>query len=366
MKLPKSKLTLLLLAALLTSSCSLTGNAVNTAAAVVLGRLFPLADFGLSPDADSDSAVMDVWVAEMASDTAMSNFQLNPTVPAAPVNILAGKHAGGITAYTGLDEGRSTMYLWHDGTVEVLTGADGFASLVASIAIASGTVQSFTVAPDGAFGYAIVAGSTKLYVVDLMAKNVAKSIDFGTGAVPNSVAVSPDSSTVYVLDGGPGSYHTVNPSTGTYTTTIYPPYARLSGTAAVTPDGTQLWMAADGIVLVWDTLSNTLFNSFRPGQSITEIVFSLDGTSAYILISPPSGQGAVLSYNTQSVKLNWQKTVGTNPHGLTLSPFGSFLMVANSGDGDIEQISSTDGTQMSLTDVGMTPVGVVAFNEPGS
>ena len=308
---------------------------------------------------------MDVWVAEMASGTAMSNFQLNiPSNSAMPVNILPGIHAGGITAYFGVVEQLSAMYLWHDGTVEVLTGSDGTATLVASITVASGTINSFTVSPDGVSGYATVVGSTKLYVLDLNANKVVNNIDFGTGAAPYATAVSPISGEIYVLDSS-RSYHTVNPSDGTYTTTGSGS-TDSTGKPAVTPDGTQLWIPLpSGAVAIFDTHSNTLvFIITKPSSSFNfapmEVVFSQDGTSAYILDNVNS---QVYSIKPQDYTTNWHVSVGRNPQGLSLSPFGSFLLVANSGDGDIQQLSTANGAQLSLTDVGMTPVGALALNE---
>lgn len=299
----------------------------------------------------------------------MSHFQFNNgTINALPVNILPGVRAAGITAYYGLNEAASTMYLWHGGTIEILTGTSGNAQSTGSITVAPG-IQNFTLDANRNFGYATAAGSTMLYIVDVNAKTVSKTVDFGQGAIPNAVAVSQDlnsgSTIVYVVD-SVGSYHTVNPTTGTFTTVGFTTKGVDSGIPAVTPDGSQLWIPyPTGAIVIFDAQSNSFVADSLNVAYPTQIVFSLDGASAFVLNSPPSGQGSIYSINTQTLQTNWHQNVGTKPTGLSLSPFGSFLLVANSGDGTISQIAAADGTQLSLTDVGMTPVGVVAFNQLG-
>jgi DNA-binding beta-propeller fold protein YncE len=362
-KLFRSKLTLLLLAALLMSSCSATSSGINATFIALIVRILPFSAgyFASNPVALSDGAVIDVWAAESASGTALSNFLFNSgPIMAMPVPVLTGVRAGGITEYYGLNEATSTMYLWGGGTVYILTGNNGTATQTGSITVAPG-IQNFIVDPSGNFGYATAAGSTKLYIADLKAKTVSKMIDFGQGAIPNATAAWQDPNTglttVYVVDSA-GSYHTVDPTTGSYTTTTFPNQGVIPGKPAVLPEGSQLWIPYPASILIFDTQSNTIVNVID-SPNFTEVLFSPDGTSAYLLNSG----GSISSVSTKTLKPNWQRTIGRNPQGLALSPYGTFLLVANSGDGDIEQISTADGSVMSTTDVGTTPVGAVAFNE---
>ncbi len=175
-KLPKMKfsvvlaLCLLLASCLQSNNCSLCGNLpVPLCFAAILSPVLYVEAGGdnsnalpttpdILPLSMSDLGQLKFWVAESASDGPLSAFQVNSLIAttAAPVNILSGVHAGGITSYIGPTPQQSALYLWtnsNNATVEVLDDQDG--SVITSIPLgAQGVIQDFAVAPNGKFGYA--------------------------------------------------------------------------------------------------------------------------------------------------------------------------------------------------------------------
>jgi len=371
MKLPKLKLTLLLTASLLLSSCTETASGIKGLLAAILlfsGTAGVNFGVGLLPPDQSDTSSITVIVGESASNTALSSFEIRAGMPLTAMGgaALTGVKASGITAfYGGFFSVTPVLYLWHDGTIEIL---DHIGTSQGSINVVTGAqIGNFVVAPDGLLGYATVAGSSKFYIVDLMKKIVSKTVDFGTGASPVSSAVSSDGTKVYVED-AKGNYYTVDPSSGNFTTGAFTAGASASGIPTISPDGTQLWvpLQSAGALIAWDLTSGTPSSvlTLHSPASPTEIVFSLDGATAFVVNSPSSGNGTISSINAQSGKANWETPVGANPRGLTLSPAGTFLLVANTGSGNIEQISTANGSVLATTAVGKAPVGAVMTLDP--
>jgi YVTN family beta-propeller protein len=383
MKLSKLKPTVVLAACLLMaacgseSSCSITEAQLNSGSAIIATYIFSLVSGGpvtpfsqveaaldAVPASFADSAQLNVWVAEAQSDGPLSMFTLSngSASSAMPVNILSGVHAGGITSYIGATPQQSALYEWTNSTnatIEVLGDQDG--SVITSIPLGTqGVIQDFTVAPNGKLGYATVMGSNKLYFVDLTKNTVANTVTLGTSAEPFASAVAPDSNEIYVADRTNGVFYTVNANTLNVATTLsFGPGTLTFGKAAVTPDGTQLWIPASqaGAVIV-DLGSDQVSNYVQGFANTSQIAFSPDGTTAYLLVTPFSGNGAIVSLNTSTLNKNWSAQTGLSPHGLFVSPQGMYLAVANSGDGTISVINAATGATVSTTDVGMMPVGV--------
>jgi YVTN family beta-propeller protein len=173
--------------------------------------------------------------------------------------------------------------------------------------------------------------------------------------------VSPASRAVYVTDRNANAYYTVNTTNFAASTTSLSSHPQTFGKPAVTPDGTELWipfLQPSAGAAVIDVGAGEISRFYAGPANTSQIAFSPDGTAAYLLVSPPTGNGSINSLNSQTGAKNWTAATGPNPKGLFVTPQGMYLSVANSGDGTVSVIDASTGTTVSTKAVGMTPVGV--------
>jgi YVTN family beta-propeller protein len=184
---------------------------------------------------------------------------------------------------------------------------------------------------------------TRLYVTDpclnhIVVLDPATSSVIATipsGADPSDVVVSPDGSRVYIPNNVSGTVSVISTATNTVIATI----VSGGGRAAITPDGSRLYVASlSGTIFVIDTATNTVSQTIPIGGFLDGIAITPDGTRAYIT---NNSQNAVIALNLATNTVITTIPVGIGPRGIAILPFGTVAFVANTGSDLISEIDIT-------------------------
>lgn len=190
--------------------------------------------------------------------------------------------------------------------------------------------QSIAISPDSSTVYVVNTGSNTVSVVSAGTNQVTANITVGN--YPDFVAISPDGTTLYVSNRVDQTVSVIATASDLVTETL-----ALAGQPwglAVSPDGTQVYVAtAGGTVSVIDTATNQLGTAIILVGSPIWVAFTPDGSAAYVLNDANYGFLSVINPSTGSVSAT---TVGAGeiylPQFATVSPDGTKLYVADEVD----------------------------------
>ncbi len=190
--------------------------------------------------------------------------------------------------------------------------------------------------------------------------HVVDTIDVGD--TPFGIAVSPDSTTVYVTNSEDDTVSVIDAATNTITATIGVGDQPLG--IAVSPDGSTVYVAnaLGETVSVIDTASNTVTATVNIGVSAFTMAVSADGTRIYVA-NPLEDSVAVIDAATNMVVSTF--ITGDNPAGLALSADGATLYVANNLAGSVSVIDTVTGGTIDVIDVGDVPI-MLALSPDGT
>lgn len=220
--------------------------------------------------------------------------------------------------------------------------------------------SELAVSPDGAYVY---VANVKIYsrgfadpptVISTATNTVVGSvIDKSTTNV--GIAITPDGSTGFVTNNFEYRVSVFSVATNTVTSTIpvgYPPDYESPEGLAISPDGSQVYVAISsptgsngGNIAVIDVASLTVTNSISVGGSCRSVVFTPNGTSAFVLNSA-SGYGYITQIDTASGTVIKDKIGAgklTFPGGMVISPDGTTLYVSNQYS-DVIAFNTANGT----------------------
>src|SRR3984885_5526640 len=136
---------------------------------------------------------------------------------------------------------------------------------------------------------------------------------------------------------------------------------------AVTPDGSQVWVADTGPqtgqpslsgISVISAASDTVTSAFSLPTDPREIVFSPSGTTAYV--TPGSG---LLVINTASHRVTAVIPGLGNPEGVAVSPDGKTVYVTNTAQGLVDVISAAANRVTGTIKVGQLPWQLVVSSD---
>ena len=136
---------------------------------------------------------------------------------------------------------------------------------------------------------------------------------------------------------------------------------------AVTPDGSQVWVADTGPqtggpslggISVISTATDTVTGSLSLSTDPREIAFSPDGTTAYVT----TGKG-LLVINTATLQVVATIPGLGNPQDVAVSPDGSTVYVTNTARGLVDVISAASDTVTGAIRVGQLPWGLVISSD---
>jgi YVTN family beta-propeller protein len=193
----------------------------------------------------------------------------------------------------------------------------------------------------------------------------AEGLDFDDA--PTDIAITPDGTRAYVsIPFGP--VKVIDTATNTVTATItLPGEADLYDLLAITPNGSRVWVADSGYdlnpasgaisggrVVVIDTATNTVSATLSNSNLLFPygIAFSPDSTRAYV-----TAGSKLQVIDTATLKFIASIGVGRDPRGVTVSPDGQFVYVADYS-GTVYAIDTYDAFG--------GPVGISAVKDPAS
>ncbi|RVW04653.1 YncE family protein [Rhodococcus spongiicola] len=133
-----------------------------------------------------------------------------------------------------------------------------------------GGIADFEITPDGTQVYLTHPGTDPgedtVSVIDTATNTITDTIDVGNE--PRHLAITPDSTRVYVANEYGGSISVIDTATNTVTDTI--DVGRVPYGLAITPDGTQVYVpnSYDDTVSVIDTTTNTVTTTIDVGGSL--------------------------------------------------------------------------------------------------
>ena len=206
--------------------------------------------------------------------------------------------------------------------------------------------------------HALVADENgELRIVDVAAGQVAAVVD--TGAAVTGLTLSPDGRTAFVINGWAGTIAVVDLAEATVVKRIRVK-AELDS-AVVRPDGKRLYVTGtangQGVVLGFDTASDSLAAVIQVGSAPTGIAISPDGSRLYVV----NNQGASITViDTRIATATRTVAVDVLPQHIAVSLDGAFTYVSHTS-----RLANTNGTVTVIDNrtsqvVAHIPVGVGA------
>ena len=222
-----------------------------------------------------------------------------------------------------------------------------------------------SVRPDGAGAYVANFHDDTVSVVDLVNNTVSGTVPVGPAPIGVVVgpANTPAAGHVYVVISKvtatqPGSVSVINTATNTVTATI--PVGATPFGAAISPDGTRLYVANSnagatpqpGSVSVINTTTNTVTATIPVGILPVAVAVNPDGSRLYVANESGSSVSVInTATNTVSATINV-----AFPGGIAVSPDGSVAYVTNVHDNTVSVINTATNTIIATRPVGDGPV----------
>ncbi len=311
-------------------------------------------------------------VIDVPSAVARTHFAIPPTV--APVSHAAHVKAGGVRAMlasasvgTTVSVGKlPTGVATTDSTAYVTNSSDNTLSVVD---LASGSVTATI--PVGSFPNAVALNTTgtTAYVANFKGNSLS-IVNLTTDAAQTvPVGSHPDGviqvgSLVYVANLTSGTISVVDPSTASVTGTI-----TLPGTS---PEPSEMASSSDGHTLYVNDVrySRTDVVDLVPGPPAAESTgltvgtypayIAVHGTTGYVANATAQGAtpGSVSVLNLATKTVTATISVGAHPYGIAAVPSLSEVLVANSGDNNMNVIDTTNNTVLATATLGTTPDAV--------
>ena len=196
-------------------------------------------------------------------------------------------------------------------------------------------VNGFEVRTRAPFLYISNIKSNSVSVVDSSTDSIVSTIP--VGSPPEEIAVSPDGSKAYVTIGTfctAGLVKVIDTSSNTVVGTITSGLGTFSRGIAISPDGTKglVGNVCSNSVSVLDLASSTVVATIAGINRPIGIVYSRDGTKAFIASGSPNNKVVVIDAGTNQITATI--SVGVDPHNLIISPDSSRLYVPNWGTSD--------------------------------
>ena len=181
------------------------------------------------------------------------------------------------------------------------------------------------------------------------------------------MAITPDGKHAYVANNGDGTVSVITTATGVVSATI--PVGASPGGVAFTPDGKHAYVAnnGDGTVSVITTATGVVSGTFTIGTNPAGVAITPDGKHAYVannstgsvFDAPPKSETTRCRSSTRRRgPCRPRSPSATAPIGVTITPDGKHVYVANNGDGTVSVIDTATGAVSDTIAVGNDPRSV--------
>lgn len=295
-------------------------------------------------------------------DTA--NQSVVATIPVAPSN-------SALSGVTVTADGSKVYVTWSTSSSGTVTGMVSAIdtttnSVVATIAGVGAGPAGLAVTPDGRKLYVgdIDFSDSNVYVIDTATDTITGTIP--VGIQPRGVAVTPDGSKVYVANKISNTVSVIDTATDTVIATV--PVGAAPFYLAVTPGGSEVYVGNDEghSVSVISTATNTVTSTIPVGSAAFPwtAAASPDGSKVYVSDNcVGSGCGlSVISTLTHTVLVTIP--LAGNPAGVSVTPDGQFVYVANNGSDFVWVVSTATDTVTNTIAVGNAPIAEGIFIQP--
>jgi YVTN family beta-propeller protein len=222
--------------------------------------------------------------------------------------------------------------------------------------IPAGETPGFVVvSPNGRQAYIANRAAGVVTVVDTAVNKVTATIPVPAGP-PQYLAFSPDGRTVYVSIWNDArtiaAVGVLNTTTNTIAATI--PVRTRPFLAAVTPDGTQIYVPNhdSGTVSVIETTTNAVTTEIKVAPNPHWVEFSKDGTRAYTA-NHESNLISVIDTSNHTVLA--EVPVQTSPHSLAVHPTRQLVANVNYDSASVTMIDTTSERVVATIPVGKNP-----------
>jgi DNA-binding beta-propeller fold protein YncE len=206
--------------------------------------------------------------------------------------------------------------------------------IVASIPVGT-EPWGVVVRPDSSTVYVANGGVPGTISVIHAATNTVKFV-ISTDDNPTGLAISPDGGTLCALCHLGITVDVISTVTNTVTSrvNVFPDNpSEATGSITLSPDGSQLYYPVGNSIVVIDTRTQSVFTSSL-GADLTrasQVVFTANGAKAYVVGFGPSGRGVLSLIDTASQSLVSTKEIGgTNSLGIAINPATGKLYISSS------------------------------------
>lgn len=197
------------------------------------------------------------------------------------------------------------------------------------------------VTPDGSLAL-VTSFDNAVNFVNLATNTVSYTLMTSSSINPAGVAITPDGRRVYI-----SSFNDTDPvilvidiASHSIVTSI--PAGAWAQGLYVSPDGSQLWVSYpfQNSIDIFDTATNTVV----AGRGVNEpsgMAFNSTGTRAYV--ASGFGPGAIVAFDTATLKQVASYNVGTYPVDVNVIPGDRFVAVNNFGSANLSIIDTVTG-----------------------
>ena len=208
--------------------------------------------------------------------------------------------------------------------------------------------------------------AVNLYKVRGLGLQLLKSIPVGKG--PNEVCAGPDGKRLFVGQLQDKNISVVDLTSQSVVATMADPEMKIPDGCAVSPDSSKLYMVDGGAntVFVFSTQSNQLLAKIPVGEEPRRALFSRDGKTLLISNAHTSTLSVI---DVASNKVVRSVKTGREPREMVWTPDGKFLAVALIEDDCIEYFAADTlefdqqvGTQRSPQRLAISPDGQMLFS----
>jgi len=215
-------------------------------------------------------------------------------------------------------------------TVQVYS-ADGTPE--STIDLSTGSAPTADVlSPDGSTLYVIQRSSSSLIIINL---STLAQQSFPIANSPTDIAISPDGATLYVSADGNSDVTSYNAATGAQIHHAAAGPYETPGHVAVSPDGTKVYQTlrdplgggSSGGIRVFDAATLTE-STHTDIASATGLAVSPDGAHVYV---SSQSSGLITELTAAGVTTGNSVTVASSSNTIAISPDGATLYVPNSG-----------------------------------
>jgi YVTN family beta-propeller protein len=284
-------------------------------------------------------------------------------------SIDTGSNSLGPTVGSLVEEGSNKAAVSPDGRYlylpQLLDGAVMVVSTESRLPVAVVTgldcPDSVALTPDGSRIY-VGTGCTDTDTVHIIdtATDTLSATSFTAGKGPGPISIAPDGATGYVSNDASATVSEFDTTSNTVLRSIS--VGNEPAGSAITPDGAKLYVAnfQDNTVSVIATAFHSVTKTIPVGSQPIAVGITPDGNWAYVVnrdILDPAGTVSIIDTATDSVAKTL--TVGNTPVSVGITPDGAQPYVANFGDGTVSVLDISNQTVAKTLTVGGFPNGAV-------